>query len=424
MAGLLGQGWDDPRSASNMGLAAGLLRGDFAGGLLAAQSGFNEAKRNQQLAQIQQMQLRKAQMEMEGLERENLLNRQTEEAARSSFMTPERATALSMGPMPDGTNVPQVNPGFNTQGFIDRMYGINPLKAMQLQQTLGKTEAPIKLGAGESLVDPKTFKPVFTNPKEQSLPSAVQEYQFAVSQGYGGTFDQWDKDRKRAGASNTTVRVENKMGDSLAKEIGPIMSESAGVASGAAQQIDAAQRIIQAIDSNKVYAGPGASLRLKAAQIGDLLGIGGKDDAEKIANTRQAVRGLAEMTLQGRKQMRGQGAVTESESKLAERATSGDIDDLTPAEIRQLANASARSARFMYDQHQKKLDAMRKSPGTANLVPFYEAQPIPEAPSREASKGPTFSAMPPAQTYKGKYMTDQTTGKRYQSNGMSWVEVK
>ena len=75
-------------------------------------------------------------------------------------------------------------------------------------------------------------------------------------------------------------------------------------------------------------------------------GLGGRDAADQIANTRQAIRGLAEMTLQGRKQMSGQGAITESESKLAEKATSGDINSLTNAEIKQLANASARAAKF------------------------------------------------------------------------------
>lgn len=184
----------------------------------------------------------------------------------------------------------------------------------------------------------------------------------------------------KAGAARTDVRIENKMGDSLAKEIGPIMNDSAAAATGAAQQIDAAQRIIQAVDSNKIFAGPGASIRLKTAQIGELIGAGGKDSAEKIANTRATIRGLAEMTLQGRKQMRGQGAVTESESKLAERAISGDIDDLTAAEIKQLANASARSARFIYGEHQKKLNVVRGNPNMSQLAPFYEAQPMPEAP--------------------------------------------
>lgn len=41
--------------------------------------------------------------------------------------------------------------------------------------------------------------------KPQAMPSAVQEYQFAVTQGYKGTFEQWDTGRKRAGATNVSV---------------------------------------------------------------------------------------------------------------------------------------------------------------------------------------------------------------------------
>ena len=63
------------------------------------------------------------------------------------------------------------------------------------------------------------------------------------------------------------------------------------------------------------------------------------DLTQKINNTRAAIQGLAEITLQGRQEMHGQGAITESEGKLAERAKSGDIS-LTPGELKQLANAA------------------------------------------------------------------------------------
>jgi hypothetical protein len=83
------------------------------------------------------------------------------------------------------------------------------------------------------------------------------------------------------------------------------------------------------------------------------------------------MQGLAELTLQGRQQMRGQGAITESESKLAERAISGDIN-FTPGEIKQLANAAKRSSEYTYTNYQSKLQNMAKNPDTAGLVPYYE----------------------------------------------------
>ncbi len=184
------------------------------------------------------------------------------------------------------------------------------------------------------------------------------------------------KSISKSGASNVSVKVDAKLGEGLANQVGPMMKDSAGAAEGAARQIDAANRIVGAVDSNKLFAGPGAETRLTVAQISDTLGIGGNTNAEKIANTRQVLQGLSQLTLQGRQQMRGQGAITENESKLAERATSGDIN-MTPAEIRQLANAAKRAANYMQSEHQRKLNVMRQNPNLAGMVPFYDVAPVP-----------------------------------------------
>lgn len=165
--------------------------------------------------------------------------------------------------------------------------------------------------------------------------------------------------------------IYNQMGKSIAGEVGPIMKEAQAVAQAAVKTEDTANRIIQAIDSNKLFTGTGANVRLGAAQVANTLGIGGNTLELKINNTRQAMQGLAELTLQGRQQMRGQGAITESESKLAERAISGDIS-FTPGEIKQLANAAKRSADYTYNNYQSKIGEMAKDQDTAKLVPFYQ----------------------------------------------------
>jgi hypothetical protein len=157
-----------------------------------------------------------------------------------------------------------------------------------------------------------------------------------------------------------------------------MLKDSYTAANGAAQQMDAAKRIIQAVDSGKIISGPGAGTRMTIAQIGQTLGVGGKDDAELIANSRQVIRGLSEMTLQGRKQMSGQGAITESEGILAEKANSGRIEDLTTAEIRQLAAASARASKFIYAQHENNLSNLSRDPNTVKLAPFYKPMPFPD----------------------------------------------
>ncbi len=189
-------------------------------------------------------------------------------------------------------------------------------------------------------------------------------------------YQQYQMAKAKAGATNVSTKTEVKAAESIAGQVGPILKESAIQAQGAVQQMDAAKRVVQAVDSNKLYAGPGAGARLKVAQIGDLLGVTGADTAEKIANTRQAIRGLAEMTLQGRKQMSGQGAITESESKLAERATSGSIDEMTPAELKQLANASSRASQYIVNEHNRKVQIAKSKPETAGIAGYFEASPM------------------------------------------------
>lgn len=46
--------------------------------------------------------------------------------------------------------------------------------------------------------------PVFTAPERETTPSAIREYQFAVSQGYKGSFDEWKKSNAAAGATQIT----------------------------------------------------------------------------------------------------------------------------------------------------------------------------------------------------------------------------
>jgi hypothetical protein len=178
--------------------------------------------------------------------------------------------------------------------------------------------------------------------------------------------------KSKAGAGGN---IYNQMGKSIAGEIGPMMKEAQGIAQAAVKTEDSANRIIQAVDSNKLFTGTGANVRLGAAQLANTLGMGGTTLEAKIGNTRQTMQGLAELTLQGRQQMRGQGAITESESKLAERAISGDIN-FTPTEIKQLANAAKRSSEYVYNTYQSKVNEMAKDPDTARLVPYYQVPKI------------------------------------------------
>jgi hypothetical protein len=247
--------------------------------------------------------------------------------------------------------------------------GTSQYAPKELQAATYEMLKPQKLGEGETINQMNfgsgQYEPMAQG--NQKKTEAIRGYELAKSQGFPGTFVEYETALKRAGAPSTTVT----MGKSIAGEIGPMMKDAQGIAQAAVKTEDSANRIVQAIDSNKLFTGTGANVRLGAAQLANTLGFGGNTLEAKIGNTRQAMQGLAELTLQGRQQMRGQGAITESESKLAERAISGDIN-FTPGEIKQLANAAKRSSEYTYNNYQSKLQNMAKNPDTAGLVPYYE----------------------------------------------------
>lgn len=238
-------------------------------------------------------------------------------------------------------------------------------------------KAPDYKVVGDSLlqVGANGVTPVYTKPEKvnPNQPFMVVDGKIVPNTEY----QNYEIGKAKAGATNVSTKVETKMGDSLASQVGPMVKDTYTAAQGAVQQADAAQRIIKAVDSGKIIAGPLANGRMTVAQIGQMVGVTGKDDAETIARSREVIRGLSEMTLQGRKQMTGQGAITESEGKLAEKANSGDINDLTPAEIKQLARASARAAKFIYSQHQDNLTNLQSNPDTSKLAGFYKVRPMP-----------------------------------------------
>jgi hypothetical protein len=192
--------------------------------------------------------------------------------------------------------------------------------------------------------------------------------------------------------TGTNIDLSNLLGKSGAGPVGEILKESKIAATGAIQTADAANRIISAVDTGKIIAGPSANVRLGIAQVSQLLGAGGKTQEEMIANSRQAMQGLAQLTLQGRKQMRGEGAITESESRLAERAMSGDIN-FTAAEIKQLAQSARRSAKFTYQQHEGMINTLQADPQNKGLVPYYQIQANPSIFEPQSSKARTPSAI-------------------------------
>ena len=264
----------------------------------------------------------------------------------------------------------------NPRAALANLYANPKASAAQRQFAFNKmNEGPIKVGVEDTLIDPNTLKPIYQGTGK--LPESIK-YAIAI-----GQLPQDPKTWTAEQANYAKTLVESKTSAGASKydfgnminkslsDVAPMLVASKTATSGAIQQADAANRIIQSLDTNKLFTGAGANQKLQAAQIGQMLGVTGNKTEEIVANTRQAIQGLAQLTLQGRKQMRGEGAITESEGALAQRAMSGDIS-LTAGELRILANAAKRSAKFTYDQHQSMMGALAKD--SPNSVPYYQLE--------------------------------------------------
>jgi len=143
-------------------------------------------------------------------------------------------------------NVQEASPaGFNYQGYAQELASKDPLEALKWNQMLQKDETPITLKEGESLFDRKTLKPILNLPKKEAATAAVREYEYAVSQGYTGSFEKFQLTQKRAGASTTNISMsdgqkgfdnEMKLGGAFKQE--PVYKDHSAM-QGAFQQIKA-----------------------------------------------------------------------------------------------------------------------------------------------------------------------------------------
>jgi hypothetical protein len=356
-------------------------------------AGFDDFKKDRARAGLLDMQSQMGQLSLDRAKRD-AANEQGLQGLMPQFFTP--AVPGSMG---DANLPPELRTGavaapgqpakFDVPGYTTaaRNKGyMSPLQALQMQAAAAKDDAPIKLGAGDTLLDRKTLQPVFTAPDKKSLPAAIQEYEYAKAQGYSGSFDQWDQARKKAGATNVqlAVNTEKSLLNDLAGGLGKSMVDARSGAQSALGTIGTVNRLMDALDTNKVMAGPGTTFRQYGLQVGNLLGVSGKDANEKMLNTRQAIQSLAQLELDAAQQMKGQGQITEAERSIIRRAASGDIDGMTTGELRLLGGVLDRTARSKIQGYNSQVKPLMSNPNAAPIAPFLNVE---EPPARPAAGG-------------------------------------
>jgi hypothetical protein len=284
------------------------------------------------------------------------------------------------------------------QGVLDTQSNIDPslLEGMSAQQVIGmapKTQQVTDQGAADRAVldylrvaSPVEYaKLVAKEPK--ALPASIQEYNFAVGQGFRGTFQDFVTEQKKAGAPSTTITLpgDKKMAEVLGAKGAERLDTSLTQAQEAQSTIQNINELRPILEQG-VFSGPLSAAPRAVAQIASSLGVTGKDTKELLERTAVAMQGLAKFELSAAAAMRGQGAITENERMLIQRAAGGRLDQFTAPEVQALLTAMEKTANYRIGSHNRQLDVLRKSssPEVRDLLPFYELSPMNVAPTPAA----------------------------------------
>lgn len=398
---------------------------------VAGLTGYAQAKddiyQKDQLAkanELRDLQLQQAQLQIKQTQRGFDRETQIEDAAKSSFKpatpgtlgfgvpfnSPQSQQLIEQGGTNDqafnadmlqglnsslefsnkGPGVPIQAPsagGFDNKAFLEKYREIDPIKAFQYEQNLKKQNAPVKVGKDDRLVDPLTYKELVG-----AAPEKIDYNKPFLPDGTPNlAYQDYSHKNKRAGAARTDIKIDNKTGESFAKEVGPIAEASYNRARAAVAKVQQGDRILEALDTGQVVTGSGANLRLDALRLANTLGVSGANDQEKLANTQQVIKGLSSITLEARQKLKGSGAITDRETDLLARAESGDIN-FSESELRRLIEINRLAAKVDYDDHQRLLTTMQGRP-EGSIAPYFTPQAFPEP--RKAKQNPSGKANSP-----------------------------
>lgn len=164
----------------------------------------------------------------------------------------------------------------------------------------------------------------------------------------------------RIGTEATTATTANK---AIIDEL----QSSKKTAIAASRNLDTIGRLTDAVDSGKLMLGPTSTFLQYGMQLANVLGVSGRDINERLSNTRLAIQGFAQMALDAAPQLANQGQITENERILLARANSGNINELTPPELRTLLGVLDRASRLQIESHQS---LVRNASGVKGLESF------------------------------------------------------
>lgn len=178
----------------------------------------------------------------------------------------------------------------------------------------------------------------------------------------------------RAGAPNQTVI--NAGPKELNTQLGKGIGEGLIAAQSQAQKAFANNTQLDTLEKAlpNAIVGTGAGARLDLARLGETLGVGGKDNSERLRNTAVLLQGFAQNELTAAEAMKGQGQITEGERVIIRRMAAGD-PNMTPAEIQMGLGVLRKSNNFKIARHEQNLQTMKADPNMREMYQ-YMAQPL------------------------------------------------
>lgn len=302
---------------------------------------------------------------------------------------------------------PGIPASFDMPGYAQAMMGVNPMKGMQLMQSLQK-ELPV------DKISPEKFTPaslakfaqsrnygdlvprdklefvegVGVNPYDpananRAIPNPNKPFAMDANGNIVPNRAYQDYEIRKAGAgatrvsNNVAVNTEKSFLNEIAGGLGKQIEASTGQARAASDSLRTIGALNEALNSGKVMAGPATKPAMLLTQLGAQLGIVGKDQKETLEKTRAAMQQMAQLELDAAQQMKGQGQITENERDIIRRAASGDIS-MTLPELKTLTKSLEKTARFRIDQHNTRVQPLLNNPNASALAPFLTV-PAPQA---------------------------------------------
>lgn len=162
-------------------------------------------------------------------------------------------------------------------------------------------------------------------------------------------------------AAETKITVNNA--DEGMKGAMKILEGTQAAAAGAAKKLITVSGIRKAMATGKVSLGPGATAGMVLGRL-----FGG--DPAKLGQTRAVLQGSMQLVLDNRKALEGQGAISNYESEIAQKAITDGIDSLSAPELGVMLTLTEKMARYDLSRHE---DTMNRMSGIPGLAPYLEA---------------------------------------------------